>query len=110
MVDVEAVETLMEEPLEVSVDTELLCRLASADSASFVVERVLTGGADRYDQQSNLLGVEEELSGVGDRAFRSGYIYGVQLGEQYVAVTFAIFMVLDADARLAIVTDIVEGL
>lgn len=100
----------MEEPLEVSVDSELLCRLAGADSTSFVVERVLEGGADQYDQQVNLLGVDEELSGLGDRAFRSGYIYGVQLGEQYVAITFAILMALDADARLEIVTDIVEGL
>lgn len=58
----------------------------------------------------NLLGVDEELSGIGDRAFRSGSLYGVQLGEQYVVITFATLKALDAEARLEIVTNIIEAI
>jgi hypothetical protein len=38
-----------------------------------VVQRVLTGAAERYEQKLDLLGSDEELDGLGDRAFRSAH-------------------------------------
>ena len=109
-VDLEAVALVMGEALSVQTDTELLCKLQSTGSASFVVQRVLTGGSQRYEQKLALLGSEEEFDDVGDRAFRSGYMYGVQLGDQYVEFTFATSERLDADARLESVRDILGNL
>lgn len=109
-VDIPAVVALMEEPLEITDDTNLRCELSGEGPNSFVVERNLTGGADRYDQQLGLLGSDEILEDIGDRAFRSGFVYGIQVGEQYVTVVFAIARQIDAAERLAIVEHVVASL
>jgi hypothetical protein len=42
-----------------------------------------------YDHERELLGVDEELSEIGDEAFRSGLVVGVRKGERFFSLALA---------------------
>ena len=52
-----------------------------------VTVQVEDDGARIYEHEKDLLGVSEELSDVGDEAFRSGYVVCVRVGDLFMSVS-----------------------
>ena len=66
------------------------CRWKPASGpGSVTLNIVRKNGQEHLAQQKKFLGSDEELNGIGNQAFRSGLMYGVQVGSQYVGVVIA---------------------
>lgn len=69
-----------------SGDTCVVEPVDSASTGSLRVQFLATGGAARYEQQRELLGVSSEVSGFGDAAFLTGTWLLAVRGDEFLAV------------------------
>jgi hypothetical protein len=67
-----------------------VCRWrASKGPGSVVLQMHSTGGPTIYARDSKLLGVDEQVKGIGDEAYRSGLIIGARSGDRFFSLTVA---------------------
>ena len=69
-----------------SGDTCVVEPVDSASSGSLRVQYVATGGAARFEQQRDLLGVSSDVPGFGDAAFLTGTWLLAVRGDQFLSV------------------------
>lgn len=82
--------TALKSPVAEGARSGRVCKwLAEDGPGSVVVEITPKKGSEVYDHELGLLGSDATLSGIGDRAFRSGMIIGVHAGERYVSIAVA---------------------
>ncbi len=82
--------TALKSPVAEGVRSGNACKWkAETGPGSVTIEITPTKGAEVYDHELGLLGSDATLSGIGDRAFRSGMIIGVHKDERYIAIGVA---------------------
>jgi hypothetical protein len=99
--------------LEVQVDRPDICKLVlTGTPGSLVLEVTLGNGADTYEHELALLGMDQEVAGLGERAFRSGNILAWELGDAYLALTVipGSLRRVSTDELLSLAEPVVAGL
>ncbi len=66
-----------------------VCKWKPASGPGSVTVQVEDDGPSVYDHEKELLGVDEELTDIGDKAFRSGFIVGALVGDLWISVGVA---------------------
>jgi hypothetical protein len=113
LLDRAAAEAVVGGALEVQVDRPEICKLVLAGTpGSLVLEITLGNGADTYDHELALLGLDQEVAGLGERAFRSGNILAWELGDAYLALTVipGSLRRVSTDELLSLAEPVVAGL
>jgi hypothetical protein len=88
LLDRDAAEAAVGGALDEQVSSPRVCKLVLPGTpGSLVLEMTLGDGGAVYDRELDLLGSDEDVAGLGDRAFRSGNIVAWQQGDAYVALT-----------------------